>query len=294
MRNKPDIDQTDINDLYNNLTVYEDEMKRSSSSTSNSQNFAFLSSENTSSTNEVSIASGNFRVNTAGGTSSTNQVLSTPGADEVVCSFFAQQTTSPPLNNEDLQQIDQDDLEELDIRWQVAMLTVDTKVGRSLIRSGRNQGKRSNDDNGRRNAASNEPSSQAWSQMSVKDKNGLGYDTQLDEISNKSETDSEISMSVFEVRSSDEETTLENDRFSKADRPKSKNAKVRVNTEESAVKPEPELKNTIECNLYPSDGPGKPNSISMKTVKTKWALNHLQQPICVQLTKTVKTLKAQS
>ncbi|GKF19188.1 hypothetical protein Tco_0067826, partial [Tanacetum coccineum] len=36
----------------------------------------------------------------------------------------------------------------------------------------------------------------------------------------------------------------------------------------SAVKPEPELKNTIECNLNPSDGPGKPNSISMKTVKT--------------------------
>ncbi|GJX58694.1 hypothetical protein Tco_0290084 [Tanacetum coccineum] len=76
--------------------------------------------------------------------------------------------------------------------------------------------------------------------------------------------------------------------------PKSKNAKVRVNIEESAVKPEPELKNTIECNLYPSDGPGKPNSISMKTVKTKWALNQFQQPICVQLTKTVKTLKAQS
>ncbi|GJU97926.1 hypothetical protein Tco_1327197 [Tanacetum coccineum] len=28
------------------------------------------------------------------------------------------------------------------------------------------------------------------------------------------------------------------------------------------------LKNTIECNLNPSDGPGKPNSIIMKTVKT--------------------------
>ncbi|GJR50685.1 hypothetical protein Tco_1401206 [Tanacetum coccineum] len=64
--------------------------------------------------------------------------------------------------------------------------------------------------------------------------------------------------------------------------------------EESAVKPEPELKNTIGCNLNPSDGPGKPNSITMKTVKTKWALNQFQQPICVQLTKTVKTLKAQS
>ncbi|GKE11496.1 hypothetical protein Tco_1415047, partial [Tanacetum coccineum] len=48
----------------------------------------------------------------------------------------------------------------------------------------------------------------------------------------------------------------------------SKNTKVRVNTKESAVKPEPELKNTIGCNLNPSDGPGKPNSISTKTVKT--------------------------
>ncbi|GJT02523.1 hypothetical protein Tco_0823692 [Tanacetum coccineum] len=94
MRNKPDIDQTDIDDLYNNLRVYEDEMKRSLSSTSNSQNLAFLSSENTSNTNEVSPASGTFRVNTAGGNCSSSQ------------------------------QTDQDDLEELDIRWQVAMLTV--------------------------------------------------------------------------------------------------------------------------------------------------------------------------
>ncbi|GJX15344.1 ribonuclease H-like domain-containing protein [Tanacetum coccineum] len=195
MRNKLDIDQTDIDDLYNNLKVYEDEMKRSLSSTSNSYNLAFLSSENTSSTNEVSTTSGNFRVNTACGTSSTSQVSSTPGADEVVCSFFAQQTTSPPLNNEDLQQIDQDDLEELDIRWQVAMLTVRVqrfiqKTGRNLDFKGkqpvtfdklkvecyncyrkghfakecnsvRNQRKKSYSDNVRRNATTNEPSSQA-------------------------------------------------------------------------------------------------------------------------------------
>ncbi|GJT28918.1 hypothetical protein Tco_0909193 [Tanacetum coccineum] len=55
------------------------------------------------------------------------------------------------------------------------------------------------------------------SQMSAHDKNGLGYGTQLNEMSDKSETDSEISMSVFEVRSSDEESTPANDRFSKAD-----------------------------------------------------------------------------
>ncbi|GJX23827.1 putative ribonuclease H-like domain-containing protein [Tanacetum coccineum] len=56
------------------------------------------------------------------------------------------------------------------------------------------------------------------SQMSAHDKNGLGYGTQLNEMSDKSETDREISMSVFEVRSSDEELTPANDKFSKVNR----------------------------------------------------------------------------
>ncbi|GJX16754.1 hypothetical protein Tco_0217586 [Tanacetum coccineum] len=102
MRNKTDIVEIDIDDMYNNLRVYEDEMKRSSSSTSTSQNLAFLSFENASSTNEVSTASGDFGVSTAGGIS----------------------------------QIDEDDLEKLDLRWQVAMLTV--KVNKFIQKTGRN------------------------------------------------------------------------------------------------------------------------------------------------------------
>ncbi|GJR28041.1 hypothetical protein Tco_1104273 [Tanacetum coccineum] len=54
--------------------------------------------------------------------------------------------------------------------------------------------------------------------MSARDKTGLGYGTQLNEMSNNSETDSEISLSVFYVRSSDEENTPTNDMFFKADR----------------------------------------------------------------------------
>ncbi|GJT17792.1 hypothetical protein Tco_0876498 [Tanacetum coccineum] len=53
--------------------------------------------------------------------------------------------------------------------------------------------------------------------MSARDKTGLGYGTQLNEMSNNSETDSEISLSVFDVRSSDEENTPANDSFSKVD-----------------------------------------------------------------------------
>ncbi|GJX69463.1 putative ribonuclease H-like domain-containing protein [Tanacetum coccineum] len=55
------------------------------------------------------------------------------------------------------------------------------------------------------------------SQMSARDKTGLGYGTQLNELSSNHETDSENSFSVFDVRSSDEESTPANDRSSKAD-----------------------------------------------------------------------------
>ncbi|GJV29462.1 ribonuclease H-like domain-containing protein, partial [Tanacetum coccineum] len=133
MRNKPDIDEIDIDDLYNNLRVYEDDLKRSLSSNSASQNLAFLSSKNTDGINEVSTASGDFRVSTAGG---INQVPSTPCAHDAAYSFLAQPTTSPQLENEDFQQMDGDDLEELDLRWQVAMLTV--RVKKFIQRTGRN------------------------------------------------------------------------------------------------------------------------------------------------------------
>ncbi|GJS26399.1 hypothetical protein Tco_0487019 [Tanacetum coccineum] len=53
MRNKSDLDTLSMDELYNNLKVYEAEIKSQSSSSSNSQNVAFVSSENTSSTNEA-------------------------------------------------------------------------------------------------------------------------------------------------------------------------------------------------------------------------------------------------
>nr|GEW47427.1 hypothetical protein [Tanacetum cinerariifolium] len=46
----------------------------------------------------------------------------------VIYSFFASQSTSPQLYNEDLKQIDVDDLEEMDLRWQMAMLTMRAKI----------------------------------------------------------------------------------------------------------------------------------------------------------------------
>nr|GEV46368.1 hypothetical protein [Tanacetum cinerariifolium] len=56
MRNKPGIDNLDIDDMYNNLKVYEANSKGYFGSSSNLQNVAFVSTESTSSTNELNAA----------------------------------------------------------------------------------------------------------------------------------------------------------------------------------------------------------------------------------------------
>nr|GFD01603.1 hypothetical protein [Tanacetum cinerariifolium] len=45
-------------------------------------------------------------------------------SNAVIYSFFALQSSSPQLDNEDLKQIDADDLEEINLKWQMAMLTM--------------------------------------------------------------------------------------------------------------------------------------------------------------------------
>ncbi|GJX67623.1 ribonuclease H-like domain-containing protein [Tanacetum coccineum] len=57
MRTKPRVDSLSFDDLYNNLRVFESDVKGSTASSSSTQNVAFVS-ENTSSTNEVSTAYG--------------------------------------------------------------------------------------------------------------------------------------------------------------------------------------------------------------------------------------------
>ncbi|GJU82368.1 putative ribonuclease H-like domain-containing protein [Tanacetum coccineum] len=57
MRTKPGVDSLSFNDLYNNLRVFENDVKGSTASSSSTQNVAFVF-ENTSSTNDVSTAYG--------------------------------------------------------------------------------------------------------------------------------------------------------------------------------------------------------------------------------------------
>ncbi|GJX31420.1 hypothetical protein Tco_0241275 [Tanacetum coccineum] len=101
-RNKADLDTMSMDDLYNNLKVYEPKVKGMSSSSSSTQNMAFVSSSNnnSSSTNEA--------VNTAHGVSTA----------------ITQVNVAYATNIDNLSDVVIYDMEKMDLRWQIAMLTM--------------------------------------------------------------------------------------------------------------------------------------------------------------------------
>ncbi|GKD30818.1 ribonuclease H-like domain-containing protein [Tanacetum coccineum] len=123
LRTKPGLDSLSFDDLYNNLRAFESDVKGSDRSSTGAQNVAFVSSKSTNSTNNVSTAYSAF-------TSSdynSNRENSSSYADEVMHSFFATQSNGQQFDHEDLEQIDEFDLEAMDLKWQVAMISMRLK-----------------------------------------------------------------------------------------------------------------------------------------------------------------------
>ncbi|GKB41277.1 ribonuclease H-like domain-containing protein, partial [Tanacetum coccineum] len=116
MRTNPGVDSLSFDDLYNNLRVFESDVKGSIASSSSTQNVAFVS-ENTSSTNGVSTAYG---VSNSSGHNSQYEHTSS-------YSLLANQSSCPQLDHEDFEQLDEFDLEEMDLKWQVDMISMRMK-----------------------------------------------------------------------------------------------------------------------------------------------------------------------
>nr|GEV63372.1 hypothetical protein [Tanacetum cinerariifolium] len=120
-----------------NLKIYESKVKYSSSLGTESHNLAFVSSTPSDNTNDLVSDAVNV---SAVGTKLSASTL--PNVDSlinvVIYSFFVSQSSSPQLDNEDLKQIDANDLEEIDLKWQMAMLTMRSR--RFLQKIGRNLG----------------------------------------------------------------------------------------------------------------------------------------------------------
>nr|GEV83798.1 uncharacterized mitochondrial protein AtMg00810-like [Tanacetum cinerariifolium] len=120
-RNRGDLDTMSLDDVYNHLKVYEPEVQKKSES--NSQNMVFISSAKNS--------SGNGEVNTASIPTARTQV--SPASANVAvasisldttCAYIASQSNGSQVKYEEINQIDEDDIEEMDIKWNMALLSM--------------------------------------------------------------------------------------------------------------------------------------------------------------------------
>ncbi|GJR98080.1 ribonuclease H-like domain-containing protein [Tanacetum coccineum] len=141
-RNKAELETMSMDDLYNNLKVYEPKVKEMSSSSSSTQNMVFVSSSNNNNSSTNGAVSNAQVVNTANGVSTANTQVNTANSsnvdnlsDAVIYALLASQPNSSQLVTGDLQQIHPDDIEEMDLRWQMAMLTM--RARRFLKNTGR-------------------------------------------------------------------------------------------------------------------------------------------------------------
>ncbi|GJQ92085.1 putative ribonuclease H-like domain-containing protein [Tanacetum coccineum] len=220
------------------LRVFESDVKGSTGSSSSAHNVAFVSSKNTISINDFSTAHG---VSTSSGYNSQKE-NSSSYTNELMYSFFANQSSGLHLDHEDLEQLDEFDLEEMDLKWKVAMISMRLKKfykmkGRSLqfdakelvsfdntkveclnyhntghyARECRSKGNQEKDEqeNFALMAYNNSGSD---TEMSTKDKFGLGYGDQVH--NGVLSYENEVFQSVLDSRSSDVKDSPVHDRFS--------------------------------------------------------------------------------
>nr|GEU58242.1 hypothetical protein [Tanacetum cinerariifolium] len=105
------------------LRVFECDVKGTTASSSNTQNVVFVFVENTSSSNDVSTA---YSVSSPS-VSKSQKKGSSSYTDEVIHSFFPNQSSAPQLDYDDLEQINDDDMEVVDLKWQVVMISMRIK-----------------------------------------------------------------------------------------------------------------------------------------------------------------------
>ncbi|GJR01126.1 hypothetical protein Tco_0524110 [Tanacetum coccineum] len=127
--NKAEIETMSIDDLYNNFKIVEQSVKKSVGASSGAQNLAFMTAPSTSSTNDVNTAKPAYEVSTVSPNVNTAspQVSTASFSDNAVYAFMVENPNGSNLLQQDLEQIHEDDLEAMDLKWQLSLLSMRAK-----------------------------------------------------------------------------------------------------------------------------------------------------------------------
>ncbi|GKD98709.1 hypothetical protein Tco_1382606, partial [Tanacetum coccineum] len=153
-----EIETMSTDDMYNNFKIVEQDVKKSVGTSNVNQNMAFMTTPSTGSTNDVStantVSTGSTNINNASSQTSTASI-----SDNVVYAFMVENPNGSNLLHQDLEQIHEDYLEVMDLKWQLSL----------LLRS--KDGLSRNQDNTRKQGSNEDTSSKAMLAI-----DGVGFD----------------------------------------------------------------------------------------------------------------------
>ncbi|GJR37543.1 ribonuclease H-like domain-containing protein [Tanacetum coccineum] len=118
-------------------------VKRSADANNDDKNLAFLTTSGASSTNNINtvnpeVSTGTTKVNTA-----STEISTASFSDATIYAFLSTQPQGSQLVHEDIEQLHDDDLEEMDLKWNMALLSIRARkfyqrTGRKIIIDGSN------------------------------------------------------------------------------------------------------------------------------------------------------------
>ncbi|GJR11344.1 putative ribonuclease H-like domain-containing protein [Tanacetum coccineum] len=125
--NKPEVETMSMDDLYYNFKIVEQKIKKSVGASSGAQNLAFMTAPRTSSTNDANTASPQVSTTSPIVNAASLQVSTTSVSNNVVYAFMVENPNGSNVLHQDLEQIHKDDLEAMDLKWQLSLLSVRVK-----------------------------------------------------------------------------------------------------------------------------------------------------------------------
>ncbi|GJR74977.1 hypothetical protein Tco_0087342 [Tanacetum coccineum] len=125
--NKPEVETMSIDDLYNNFKIVEQKVKKSVGGSSGAQNLAFMTAPSTNNTNDTNTASPQVSTASPNVNAASPQVSTASVSDNTVYAFMVENPNGSNVLHQDLEQIHEDDLEAMDLKWQLSLLSVRAK-----------------------------------------------------------------------------------------------------------------------------------------------------------------------
>ncbi|GJS07443.1 hypothetical protein Tco_0364239 [Tanacetum coccineum] len=125
--NKPEVETMSIYDLYNNFKIVKQKVKKTIGTSSGVQNLAFMTAPSFSSTNDANTASLQVSTTSPSINTSSPQVCTVSVSDNIMYAFMVENPNGSNVLHQDLEQIHEDDLEAMDLKWQLSLLSVRAK-----------------------------------------------------------------------------------------------------------------------------------------------------------------------